>query len=126
MSHYKNAMLFHGHSHLDFNEQFNWTYSNYSTKKGFRSVSVPSSGGSRVTVDGVLQRVNDATKRSGYIAEVYENCIILKGYYFQNNETVPIAQYCIDTTLQTIEAGTFTDSTGTITTLVGNYFEKIN
>lgn len=116
MKHYKNAMLFHGHSHLDLNEQFNFSYSNYSTRKGFKSISIPSSGGSRVTVDGVLQKVNDATLRSGYIAEVYENCVILKGYYFQNNELVPIAQYRIDTTLQGIPAGTFTDSTGTITT----------
>jgi hypothetical protein len=116
MSHYKNAILFHGHSHLDFNEQFNWTYSNYSTRKGFKSVSIPSSGGSRVTVDGVLQKVNDSTLRGGYIAEVYENCVVLKGYYFQSFEAVPIAQYKIDTTLQTIPAGTFVDSTGTITT----------
>lgn len=116
MKHYKNAMLFHGHSHLDFNEQFNWSYSNYSTKKGFRSISIPSSGGSRITVDGVLQKVNNPDLRSGYIAEVYENCILLKGYYFKNNNTIPIAQYCIDTAIQTIEANTFTDSTGTITT----------
>lgn len=116
LKHYKNTLLFHGHSHLDFNEQFNWSYSNYSTKKGFKSVSIPSSAGSRITVDGVLQKVNDATKRSGYIADVYENCVVLKGYYFQNLEAIPIAQYCLDTTLQTIEANTYTDSTGTIKT----------
>lgn len=116
MSHYDNAMLFHGHAHLDFNEQLNWSYSNISKRKGFRSIHIPSSSGSRVTVDGILQKVNDATLRSGYIAEVYENCIILKGYYFQNNELVPIAQYCIDTTLVEIGANTFTDSTGIITT----------
>ena len=116
MKHYKNAILFHGHSHLDLNEQFNFSYSNYSTKKGFKSISIPSSGGSRITVDGVLQKVNNPDLRSGYIAEVYENCIILRGYYFKNNEIVPIAQYCLDTALQTIEANTFTDSTGTITT----------
>jgi predicted phosphodiesterase len=115
MKHYKNTILFHGHSHLDFNEQFNWSYSNYSTRKGFKSVSIPSSSGSRVTVDGVLQK-NDSNLRSGYIAEVYAKCILLKGYYFRNFEAVPIAQYCIDTTLQGIEANTFTDSTGRITT----------
>lgn len=116
MKHYKNTILFHGHSHLDLNEQFNFSYSNYSTRKGFKSVSIPSSGGSRITINGVLQKVNDATRRSGYIADVYEDCIVLKGYYFQSLEAVPIAQYCIDTTLQTIAPNTFTDSTGTIQT----------
>lgn len=116
LSHYKNTLLFHGHSHLDFNEQLNWSYANYSTRKGFRSVSIPSSGGSRVTVDGVLQKVNDASRRGGYIAEVYDRGVVLKGYYFQNFEPVPIAQYYIDTTLQTIGANTFQDGTGIITT----------
>jgi predicted phosphodiesterase len=116
MKHYKNAMMFHGHSHLDFNEQFNWSYSNYSTRKGFKSISIPSSSGSRVTVNGQFPepKVNDPNLRSGYIADVYSNCILLKGYYFRNFESVPIAQYCIDTALQGIEANTFTDSTGTI------------
>lgn len=116
MSHYKNAILFHGHSHLDFNEQFNWTYSNYSTRKGFKSVSIPSSAGSRVTVDKVLVRDNNPELRSGYITDVYADCIILKGYYFSTLEESPIAQYCIDTKLVNIPAGTFVDSTGTITT----------
>lgn len=116
MKHYKNAMLFHGHSHLDLNEQANFSYSNYSTKKGFRSISIPSSGGSRITVDGVLQKVNRPELRSGYIADVYENCVVLKGYYFQNFEIVPLAHYLIDTALQTVETDTFTDDTGIIQT----------
>ena len=114
MSHYKNAMLFHGHSHLDFNEQFNWSYSNYSAKKGFKSVNVPSSSGSRITVDGVLQLVNDPAKRGGYVVDVYEHHVVLRGYYFQSLEAVPIAQYRIDTTVQTVAAGTFTDETGVL------------
>lgn len=112
MRHYKNAILFHGHSHLDLNEQLNFSHSNYSTKKGFRSVHVPSSCGGRITVDGVLIKAADVTKRGGYIADVYEKYVVLKGYYLQTLEAVPIAQYCIDTTVQTVAAGTFTDATG--------------
>lgn len=115
MQHYKNAMLFHGHSHLDFKEQFKFSYANYSTRKGFKSIGLPSSSGSRISVEGVLQK-NDAALRGGYIAEVYPNCVVLKGYYFQNFSAVPIAQYRIDTPLQTVAAGTFTDSTGIIKT----------
>ena len=116
MQHYRNAVLFHGHAHLDFHEQLNWPYANYSTRKGFKSVHIPSSAGCRVTVDGVLDRTNNAALRGGYIAEVYAHCIVLKGYYFEGLETVPIAQYRIDTPLQTVSAGTFTDSTGIIGT----------
>ena len=115
MQHYKNAILFHGHSHLYPEEQYKYSYANYSTKKGFKSISIPSSGGSRISVDGKLQS-NDATLRSGYIAEVYAECVILKGYNFHSTEYIPIAQYRIDTTLQTIGANTFTDSTGIIQT----------
>lgn len=115
MKHYKNAMLFHGHSHLYFTEQENWDYANYSTKKGFKSISIPSSAGSRITAGGELVKTNNVNLRSGYIADVYEDCVVLRGYNFHTKECVPIGTYKIDTTLQTIEANTFTDSTGVIT-----------
>jgi hypothetical protein len=48
--------------------------------------------------------------------EVYPDCIILNGRDFVDNESdghwLPIATYRIDTTLRTVEAGTFTDDTG--------------
>lgn len=116
MQHYKNAMLFHGHSHLYFTEQYNWSYANYSTKKGFKSIHIPSSSGSRITIDGAIEKVNRTELRSGYIADVYENAVVLRGYNFHEEAFVPIAQYCIDTTLKTVEADTFTDATGQITT----------
>lgn len=94
---YPNAIAFHGHAHLDFNEQLNWSYSNYSTRRGFKSVHIPSSAGGRITANGVLDNTNRADLRSGYIADVYKNCIVLKGYYFKNFELVPIAQYRINT-----------------------------
>lgn len=94
MKQYQNAILVHGHSHLDFNEQFNWTYSNYSTRKGFKSLHVPSSSACRVTVNGEVQS-NDSTKRYGYIVDVYENHIVLNGYDLVSSKLVPIAQYCI-------------------------------
>lgn len=111
LRHYKNSILFHGHSHFDLKEQFNFSYMNYSTRKGFRSVHVPSTVGGRITVDGVKQDATLTENRSGYVAEVYESCVILRGYNFHEKEYVPIAQYCIDTTLEKIGAGTFTDST---------------
>jgi hypothetical protein len=52
----------------------------------------------------------------GYVVDVYENGIHLRGRDFVKGEYLPIASYWLDTTLQTIEANTYTDSTGTITT----------
>ena len=101
---YKNTILFHGHSHMQFQEQTKVTYSNYSTERGFKSVHIPSTSYTRYMVDkngdgvwnsGDKDNINDGSQ--GYICEVYENCIVLKGYDFQYNEFVPIAQYCIDT-----------------------------
>lgn len=51
----------------------------------------------------------------GYIVDVYDDCIVLNGMDLINNEYVPLGIFKIDTTLQTVEAGTYTDSTGTIT-----------
>lgn len=110
LSKYKNAILFHGHSHMQFQEQTKVTYSNYSTERGFKSVHIPSTSYTRHMVDqngdGIWNagdKENIADGAQGYICDVYENHIVLKGYDFQTDEFVPIAQYCIDTTLQTVE-----------------------
>lgn len=116
LSKYKNAILFHGHSHMQFQEQTKVSYANYSTKRGFKSVHIPSTAYTRYMVDkngdgvwnsGDKDNIPDGAQ--GYICDVYKNHIVLKGYDFQFNTFVPIAQYCIDTTLQTIEANTYTD-----------------
>lgn len=123
LSKYKNAILFHGHSHMQFQEQMKVTYSNYATRRSFKSVHIPSSSYTRRMVDqngdgkwnsGDKENIPDGSQ--GYICDVYQNHIVLRGYDFQTNSFVPIAQYCIDTTLQTVAPNTFTDSTGIIVT----------
>ena len=59
-------------------------------------------------------KVNEHGKSQGYLLEVYDNHIVLRGVDFVSGDFIPIATYCLDTALQTVEAGTFTDSTGTI------------
>ena len=55
----------------------------------------------------------------GYIVDVHNDCIVLNGRDFIDNENdghfLPIATYKIDTPIVTVEANTFTDSTGVIT-----------
>ena len=121
MRHYKNVVLFHGHSHLRFNLQEMDKKANYSEAFGYRSVHIPSISIPRDgDASGSSSRVEVYAESEGYIVDVYDNCIVLNGRDFIDNEAdghiLPIATYKIDTTLQIIEANTFTDITGTITT----------
>lgn len=115
LNHYKNTILFHGHSHTMFECQEVDSEANYSTKDGFKSVHVPSLGRPRIVVNGVLGDYGNADSQ-GYIVDVYDDCIVLNGMDLINNEYIPLGIYKIDTTLQNIEANTFSDSTGIITT----------
>ena len=119
LKHYKNTVLFHGHSHLRFSLQELDEKANYSSEVGYRSVHIPSLSVPRdMGADG--NRTDVHAESEGYIVDVYEDCIILNGRDFIDNDNdghiLPIATYKIDTTLQTIEANTFTDSTGMIKT----------
>jgi hypothetical protein len=114
MKHYKNVVFFHGHSHMKFDLQEVDKKANYSNAFGYRSVHIPSLCVPRDIVDGTL--TNIYADSEGYVVDVYENGIHLRGRDFVKGEFLPIASYWLDTTLQTIPAGTYTDSTGTITT----------
>ncbi len=114
LKHYKNTILFHGHSHLKFECQELDEDANFTEKNGFRSVHTPSLATPRDIVDGAMQE--RTSQGYGYMVDVYDDCIVLNGMDLVNNAPVPLGTYKIDTTLQAIEANTFTDSTGTINT----------
>lgn len=115
MKQYPNTILFHGHTHIKFEAQQFDKEANYSNENGFKSVHVPSSGLPRtlLSADGTWKVDNSGSQ--GYIVDVYDDCIVLNGMDLINNDYVPLGVYRIDTTLQTIEANTFIDNTGTIT-----------
>lgn len=118
LKHYKNTILFHGHSHLRFKLQEVDKKANYSSEVGYRSVHIPSLAAPRDRIDDSTQYIY--AESEGYVIDVYDNYIILNGRDFIDNDAdghiLPIATYKIDTPLQTVTAGTYTDSTGTITT----------
>ena len=118
LKHYKNTILFHGHSHLRLHLQEIDDKANYSSGVGYRSVHIPSLSIPRDRVNGSTEYV--FAESEGYIVDVYENCIILNGRDFIDNDNdghiLPIATYKIDTTLQTVEANSFVDGTGIIVT----------
>jgi hypothetical protein len=112
LKHYKNTVLFHGHSHFMFECQELDKTANYTEKGGFRSVHIPSLTRPAYAIDGA--RGVDDSKGYGYLMDAYDDCIVLNGMDLINNNPVPLGTYKIDTTLQFIEANTFIDSTGTI------------
>lgn len=120
LRHYKNTILFHGHSHTQFKLQEIDGKANYSSADGYRSIHIPSLSVPRDIADDGTALTDVFAESEGYIVDVYDDCIVLNGRDFIDNDAdghiLPIATYKIDTTLQTIEAGTFTDSTGTIVT----------
>ena len=110
MAHYKNTILFHGHTHIKFQYQEIDENANYTTINGFRSVHIPSCGAPRDIVDGTTKEDNNTSQF--YLLDVYDNCIVLKGI----NMTAPnnpvanyeaLGTYKIDTTLQNIAENTF-------------------
>jgi hypothetical protein len=80
---------------MRFENQESVSNANYSTAFGFKSVHNPSTAYCRDIRSGTMENVEIA---QGYVVDVYENHIVLKGYDFTANSLVPIAQYCIDTT----------------------------
>lgn len=117
LRHYKNAILFHGHSHSMLELQNIDKKANYSEADGYKSVHIPSLSVPRDFVGGEL--INVFSESEGYIVDVYDDCIILNGRDFIDNKKdgniIPVAIYKINTPLKFIEEGTFSDSTGIIT-----------
>lgn len=118
LKHYKNTILFHGHSHLRLKLQERDKMANYSSEVGYRSVHIPS-----VAVPKDYTGTSDlyvVEESEGYVVDVYENFIVLNGRDFIDNDAnghgIGIATYKIDTTLQIIAPNTFTDNTGIINT----------
>lgn len=116
LTHYKNVIWFHGHSHMRFGLQEGGDMANYDNVFGCHSVHIPSLAIPRKVNDAGTGYENIYEGSEGYVVDVYENGIHLRGRDFITGEFLPIASYWLDTALKTIDAGTYKDSTGTIQT----------
>ena len=121
VSHYQNIIHFHGHSHLiyELQEIDDNKDCNYSDKYGSKEFHVPSLQQPRTintSYTGTGLKYTNYNGSEGYVVDVYSKYIIVKGRDFSNNKFLPIAYYCLDTSLKTINAYTYTDSTGIIDT----------
>ena len=114
LKHYKNTVFFHGHSHTKFDQQKHDDKANYSDALGYRSVHIPSVTIPRDIDHGYLRDIYGESE--GYLVDVYEKGVHLRGRDFVNGKFLSIGSFWLDTTMQTVEAGTYEDSTGTIDT----------
>ncbi|MBO7251350.1 MAG: metallophosphoesterase [Oscillospiraceae bacterium] len=91
-----NAIWFHGHSHMKFYLQQYSETANYDRVFGCHSVHIPS-----ITVPRDQSTTGEMTMiysdSEGYVVDVYENGIHLRGRNFVYGEFLPIASYWIDT-----------------------------
>lgn len=95
---YPNIVFFHGHSHLKFNLQQYADNANIDKHFGCWSVHVPSITVPRGPASAVdPTRVELYAESEGYIVDVYENGIHLRGRDFVKGEFLPIASYWLDT-----------------------------
>lgn len=114
VSHYPNVIWFHGHSHTAFDSQEDNARANYDRDFGIHSVHIPSLAKPREYEDSGY--VSMTAESEGYVVDVYENHIVLRGRDFANRKFLPIVQYCLDTSFTPVKTGTYTDPTGTIVT----------
>ena len=117
LRHYKNVILFHGHSHIPLEYQTNVTEypANYDNYFGIHSIHIPGLARLRKKADNDSGYTQDAAGSQGYVVDVYDDYIIVKGRDFVAGKFLPIANYCLDTTIKIIEPNTFVDDTGIIT-----------
>lgn len=119
MEHYPNVVLFHGHSHLRFDLQGKYgEKANYDQDFGCHSVHISSISSPRDANSTNTGWVHVFADSEGYVVDVYDNGIHLRGRDFVRGTFLPIASYWLDTPLKAVEAGTYTDSTDTIRTMV--------
>ena len=118
LRHYKNTILYHGHSHIKFKYQELDENTNYTNKNGYHSIHIPSSSHCMdvaLQENGSYKRVVDYTVAQGYVVDFYSDYIIYNGVTFETEEPEPFGTFKIDLSPVAIEGNAFVDSTGVIT-----------
>lgn len=115
MEHYPNITWFHGHSHNRFDTQKISDTATIDTSGTFNSIHIPSLSQPKDVVleDGAYVQHYNYSTLEGYVVDVYESGIVLRGVDMHSEDFQPIAQYYIATPISTVDAGTFNDTTVT-------------
>ena len=106
---YKDTIFISGHTHIAFDEQFNYSDNNGTSAQMIHNSSV---GGVRhVKSDGTLDRNYREDDTEGYIVDVFDDSIIFNGANLYYNMYDPNCCYIIKTSKQMYEEQDETDST---------------
>lgn len=114
LKHYSNSVFFHGHSHTKFELQNIDKKANYSDAQGYRSIHIPSLSVPRDIINESLTNIYSASQ--GYVVDVYDRYLHLRGYDFATGKFLPIASYWVPLAIYSPAAGTYTDPNGIIKT----------
>ena len=108
ITNYKNVIYFSGHTHLAFYHQEYGEYANIKSASGLcHRVHIPSCAKPRISSDGTEGSAQVYAEGSeGYLMDVYEKGIVLKGVNFETNKFLPIANYYLDTPIEVSEEET--------------------
>jgi hypothetical protein len=95
ITNYKNVIYFNGHTHLAFYHQKYGKDANIKIADDIcHRVHIPSCAKPRISSDGAEGSASVYSEGSeGYLMEVYEKGIVLKGINFETNKYLPIALY---------------------------------
>lgn len=114
LKHYKNVIYFHGHSHAMFEVQELNGMNTIDSIYGRYSVHIPSLTWPTYPNDAMSNYVKFSSASQGYVVDVYEHGIALRGIDFENGEFSPIGTFYLDTVIEQIPANSFYDETGTL------------
>ena len=99
MKQYPNVIWFHGHSHLRYGlQKYGQLYANYSEAEGYKEVHIPSLAVPRQhdgDGDGKLDVLTEGSE--GYVVDVYEKGVHLRGRDFAAGTFLPVASYWVET-----------------------------
>lgn len=95
LSKYPNVIWLHGHTHIPFYRQADFSGINYAEGLGFHIPSL--AGGRRQKESGGWESTD--SESWGIVVDVYEKHIVTRGLDFVNKKFDPVATYCLNTTI---------------------------
>lgn len=90
------CVIFHGHSHFKQSMQELDETTNYTDKNGFHSIHVTSLA-APAFVNTLGSREQTTAESYGYLVDVYDTCIVLRGWDFVNSQWLSIGTFKIAT-----------------------------
>lgn len=105
---YKDLIFISGHTHISFENQYNYSDNNSTSCQMIHNSSL---GGSRDIIDNTLDYNYSEDETEAYIVDVYNDTIIFKGANIYNQKYDPNCCYVVNTSSQKYEVVESTEAT---------------